>query len=279
VDESDALVETLVAMWHRAAMTLVAGLDSSTQSVKIVVRDAETGQLVREARAAHPDGTEVEPRFWLEALDEVTSGALEGVAALAVAGQQHGMVALDDGGEVVRAALLWNDTRSAQDATDLVAELGGPAAWADAVGSVPVAAFTVTKARWMARNEPANAGRTASMMLPHDYLTWVLAGRPEEAVTDRGEASGTGYWSPITNGYRPELIELALGHLPELPRVAGPGEAVGTTSSGIVLGPGTGDNMGAADRARSANSSMSTPRSPAVAVRMRAALRVQTSGR
>jgi xylulokinase len=246
VDESDALVETLVAMWHRAAMTLVAGLDSSTQSVKIVVRDAETGQLVREARAAHPDGTEVEPRFWLEALDEVTSGALEGVAALAVAGQQHGMVALDDGGEVVRAALLWNDTRSAQDATDLVAELGGPAAWADAVGSVPVAAFTVTKARWMARNEPANAGRTASMMLPHDYLTWVLAGRPEEAVTDRGEASGPGYWSPITNGYRPELIELALGHLPELPRVAGPGEAVGTTSSGIVLGPGTGDNMGAA---------------------------------
>ncbi len=240
------MVETLPGMWHGAAMTLVAGLDSSTQSVKIVVRDAETGALVREARAAHPDGTEVEPRFWLDALDEVTSGALEGVTALAVAGQQHGMVALDEDGEVVRPALLWNDTRSAADASDLVAELGGPAAWADAVGSVPVAAFTVTKARWMARNEPANAERTASMMLPHDYLTWVLAGRPSEAVTDRGEASGTGYWSPITNGYRPDLLELALGHLPAVPRVAGPGEAVGATSSGIVLGPGTGDNMGAA---------------------------------
>ena len=88
------------------------------------------------------------------------------------------MVALDEGGEVVRPALLWNDTRSAPDALDLIAELGGPEAWADAVGSVPVAAFTVTKARWMARVEPGNAARTARMMLPHDYLTWVLAGRP-----------------------------------------------------------------------------------------------------
>ena len=227
-------------------MTLVAGIDSSTQSVKIVVRDADTGRLVREARAAHPDGTEVDPRFWLEALDEVTSGVLEDVQAVAVAGQQHGMVALDEAGEVVRPAILWNDTRSAGDAADLVDELGGPAAWADAVGSVPVAAFTVTKARWMARNEPQNAARTASLMLPHDYLTWVLAGRPDEAVTDRGEASGTGYWSPITNGYRPDLLELALGHLPAVPRVAGPGEAVGSTPSGVLLGPGTGDNMGAA---------------------------------
>ena len=227
-------------------MSLVAGIDSSTQSVKIVVRDAQTGALVREARAAHPDGTEVDPQFWLDALDEVTAGVLDGVEALAVAGQQHGMVAIDAEGAVVRPALLWNDTRSAADAADLVAELGGPAVWAAAVGSVPVASFTVTKARWMARQEPANAARTVRMMLPHDYLTWVLAGRPEEAVTDRGEASGTGYWSPITHGYRPDLLELALGHVPLLPRVAGPGEAVGRTATGVLLGPGTGDNMGAA---------------------------------
>jgi xylulokinase len=227
-------------------MTLIAGLDSSTQSVKIVVRDAETGALVREARAGHPDGTEVDPQAWLDALDKVTAGVLEDVSALAVAGQQHGMVAIDESGSVVRPALLWNDTRSADDATELVAELGGPAAWADAVGSVPVAAFTVSKVRWLARNEPANARRMARLMLPHDYLTWVLAGRPDEAVTDRGEASGTGYWSPISNGYRRDLLELALGHVPALPRVAGPAEAAGTTPSGIVLGPGTGDNMGAA---------------------------------
>ena len=227
-------------------MALVAGVDSSTQSVKIVVRDADTGVLVREARASHPDGTEVHPRAWVEALDQATGGVLDGVAALSIAGQQHGMVALDEDGEVVRPALLWNDTRSAPDALDLVAELGGPGAWADAVGSVPVAAFTVTKARWMARVEPGNAARTARMMLPHDYLTWVLSGRPEVAATDRGEVSGTGYWSPMTGEYRDDLLTLALGHVPAVPRVAGPGEEVGRTSDGIALGPGTGDNMGAA---------------------------------
>lgn len=227
-------------------MALVAGIDSSTQSVKIVVRDSDTGALVREARAAHPDGTEVEPSAWLEALDAATAGMLDGVAALSVAGQQHGMVALDENGEVVRPALLWNDTRSASDADDLVRELGGPQAWAAAVGSVPVASFTVTKARWMARVEPGNAARTARMMLPHDYLTWHLAGRPAEAITDRGEASGTGYWSPAEGSYRDDLLRLALGHVPAVPRVAAPAEAAGTTATGIVLGPGTGDNMGAA---------------------------------
>ena len=227
-------------------MTLVAGIDSSTQSVKIVVRDAETGVLVREARAPHPDGTEVHPRHWVEALDAVTSGVLDGVLALSIAGQQHGMVALDADGEVVRPALLWNDTRSAPDALDLIAELGGPQAWADAVGSVPVAAFTVTKARWMARVEPENAARTARMMLPHDYLTWMMAGRPDVAATDRGEASGTGYWSPATGEYRDDLLRLALGSVPAVPRVAAPGEEIGRTATGIALGPGTGDNMGAA---------------------------------
>ena len=233
-------------MWKRSGMALVAGIDSSTQSVKLVVRDAETGELVREAKAAHPDGTEVHPSAWLEALDAVTGGILEGVEALAIAGQQHGMVALDERGVVVRPALLWNDTRSAPDALDLIDELGGPAAWADAVGSVPVASFTVTKARWLARAEPENAARVAAMMLPHDYLTWVLGGRPETATTDRGEASGTGYWSPSTGAYRDDLLRLALGHVPAVPRVAGPAEAAGVTADGIVLGPGTGDNMGAA---------------------------------
>lgn len=226
--------------------TLVAGVDSSTQSVKVVVRDAQTGELVREARASHPDGTEVHPSAWVDALDSATGGVLEGVSALSIAGQQHGMVALDAAGEVVRPALLWNDTRSARDADDLVAELGGPQAWADAVGSVPVAAFTVTKARWMARVEPENAARTERMMLPHDYLTWILAGRPEVAWTDRGEASGTGYWSPAAGAYREDLLRLALGRVPVVPQVAAPGQEVGRTASGIALGPGTGDNMGAA---------------------------------
>ncbi len=225
---------------------LVAGIDSSTQSVKVVIRDAQTGELVREARATHPDGTEVAPEIWWQALRGVLDGALDGVTAMAVAAQQHGMVVLDEAGDVVRPALLWNDTRSAPDAADLVAELGSPQAWADAVGSVPVAAFTVSKIRWLARKEPEQARRVASVMLPHDYLTWLLADRPDEATTDRGDASGTGYWSPAQGRYREDLVRLALGHLPALPRVAGPSEVVGETPTGIRLAPGTGDNMGAA---------------------------------
>ena len=228
-------------------MPLVAGVDSSTQSVKVVIRDADTGALVREARGSHPDATEVDPRLWWRELSTALDGFLDGVAALSVAGQQHGMVALDDAGEPVRDALLWNDTRSARDAEELVAELGGPRAWADAVGSVPLAAFTVSKVRWMARNEPENAARTHRVMLPHDYLTWSLAGTPDAAVTDRGDASGTGYWSPAEGSYRLDLFEMALGRVVDLPRVAAPHEQVGTIAgTDIVLGPGTGDNMSAA---------------------------------
>ena len=227
-------------------MPLVAGVDSSTQSVKVVVRDAETGALVREARGTHPDGTEVHPDHWWEALTGAMDGVLDGVSAMGVAGQQHGMVALDKSGDVVRPALLWNDTRSATDALDLVAELGGPQAWADAVGSVPVASFTVTKVRWLARAEPDNAARVTRVMLPHDWLTWKLAGCPSEATTDRGEVSGTGYWSPAAGTYRADLIELAFGRGFDVPRVATPHEIVGETAGGIALSPGTGDNMGAA---------------------------------
>src|SRR3712207_1901486 len=231
-------------------MTLVAGVDSSTQSCKVVVRDADSGTLVREGRAAHPDGTEVDPAAWAAALEEAigAAGGLADVAAVAVGGQQHGMVCLDDDGEVVRPALLWNDTRSAQAATDLTAELGGGQAWADAVGLVPVASFTVTKLRWLAEHEPDNAARTAAVCLPHDWLTWVLAGGSDldALVTDRGDASGTGYWSAATGEYRPDLLQHAFGRTPVVPRVLGPADPAGTSTTGATLGPGTGDNAAAA---------------------------------
>ena len=131
---------------------LVAGVDSSTQSVKIVVRDAETGELIREGRGTHPDATEISPSKWLSELTNSTKGLLDDVQAISIGAQQHGMVVIDDNKKVVRDALLWNDTRSADAATDLIKELGGPNKWADAVGSVPVASFTVTKLRWLATN-------------------------------------------------------------------------------------------------------------------------------
>jgi xylulokinase len=252
-------------------MPLIAGVDCSTQSTKVVVRDAATGALAREGRADHPPGTEVHPEVWWRALEAATRGGLlDGVAAIAVGGQQHGMIALDERGEVVRPAILWNDTRSAEAAEALVRELGGPGAWAEAVGTVPVASITVTKLRWLREHEPERAGRVAAVALPHDWVTWMLAGGPGGAggaggagdgtgtggtrwpATDRGDASGTGYWSPAGGTYRTDLVELALGRQVELPRVLGPSEAAGTSAAtpvapaGALLGPGTGDNMAAA---------------------------------
>jgi xylulokinase len=259
---------------------LVAGIDSSTQSCKIVIRDAVSGALVREGRAAHPDGTEVDPRAWWDALRSALAqaGGLSDVAAVSVAGQQHGMVCLDEAGRVVRPALLWNDSRSAGAAADLVAELGagdasrGALAWAEAVGSVPVASFTVTKLRWLAEHEPDAMARTAAVCLPHDWLTWQLAGQAgalDALRTDRSDASGTGYWSPAAGAYLPDLLHRACGRRPKLPQVLGPaeiagevnpravptaggdtitipGEDSGRPTAPALLGPGAGDNAAAA---------------------------------
>ena len=225
---------------------LVAGVDSSTQSVKIVIRDAKTGELVREARGSHPDATEVDPAIWWNEFESKSKDLFEDVKAISIGAQQHGMVVVDQNKNVVRDALLWNDTRSAQDATDLITEFGGAQNWADAIGSMPVASFTVTKLRWLAKNEPENAKKVSGVMLPHDYLSWNLMNKPDEFVTDRGDASGTGYWSPKTNEYRKDLLKLAFGKDLQVPRVAKPNEVIGETKTGIKIGPGTGDNMAAA---------------------------------
>lgn len=228
-------------------MAVVAGVDSSTQSCKIVICDADSGEVLDQRSAPHPDGTEVGAEHWWAALCSAGAGVLERVDAVAVAGQQHGLVALGADRRPVRDALLWNDIRSAAAADELIAELGGPQAWAQAVGSVPTAAFTVTKLRWLADHEPANADRTHRVLLPHDYLTWRLCGGTGEPTTDRGDASGTGYWSPATGAYRADLLTRAFrGRTPALPRIAGVAEAVGRTVTGALVAPGTGDNAGAA---------------------------------
>jgi xylulokinase len=230
-------------------MTLVAGIDSSTQSCKVVIRDAETGKLVRQGRASHPDGTEVHPDAWWAALQQAIeeAGGLDDVAAASVAGQQHGMVVLDENGEVVRPALLWNDTRSAGAAADLTAELGGPEKWVEAVGIVPVASFTLTKLRWLARNEPENARKVAAVCLPHDWLTWKLSGAHglDTLRTDRSDASGTMYWSARHDAYREDLLELGFGRTLKTPEVLGPTGIAGHLPNGAPLGPGAGDNAAA----------------------------------
>jgi len=245
-------------------MALVAGVDSSTQSCKVVIHDADSGELIRSGRAPHPDGTSVDPREWWSALGSAveSAGGLSDVAAISIAGQQHGMVCLDESGSVVRDALLWNDTRSAPDAERLIAELGegdqtvGAQRFAEAVGSRPVASFTITKLAWLAREEPEHLAATRAVALPHDYLTWgLLGGAPgvaalEALVTDRGDASGTGYWSPGEGRYRTDLLQLATGRDDLIvPTVIGPNASAGIAKafdSNAIVGPGTGDNAGAA---------------------------------
>ena len=148
--------------------SLVLGIDSSTQSTKALLVDAETGQVLEERRAAHPDGTEVDPRSWLAAVDDAAGPLLERADAVSVGGQQHGMVLLDEAGEVVRPALLWNDTRSAPQAQTLIEEMGGAAASVEEIGSLMVASFTASKLRWVCDEEPENAQRAARVLLPHE---------------------------------------------------------------------------------------------------------------
>lgn len=195
-------------------MPLVAGVDSSTQSCKVVICDLETGALVRHGRAPHPDSTEVHPDIWWSALSQAVeaAGGIDDISGVAVAAQQHGMICLDEAGDVVRPAMLWNDPPPARPAADLVAELGAGATgrleWIRAVGLVPQPFHTVARLRWLAEFERTNAARTAAVCLPHDWLTSRLLGSHniDALVTDRSDASGTGYWSALTGAYRTDLL-------------------------------------------------------------------------
>ncbi|AOT02309.1 xylulokinase [Arthrobacter sp. U41] len=225
-------------------MSLVAGVDSSTQSCKLVILDSGSGALVREGRAGHPEGTEIHPDLWWHALAAAIddAGGLADVKALSVGGQQHGMVLLDVEGNVVRPALLWNDTRSAGAAADLAAEVGA-GEYARRTGLVPVASFTVTKIRWVRDHEPESGSRVAAVVLPHDWLTWRLRGygpagssalgpNLEELTTDRSDASGTGYWSPALGTYDFDLFRLAFGRKA---RQAMPGQSAEATPDTVIL--------------------------------------------
>ena len=247
-------------------MELVAGVDSSTQSTKVELRARDSGQLTARASAPHahvrwdPPVSEQDPHAWWEALAgcfaQFTEADRARVVAISVAGQQHGLVLVGDDGEVLRPAKLWNDTTSAAQAHDLVACLS-PQGWAERCGSVPLASFTIAKLAWVLDHEPEMASRIARIMLPHDWLTWRLSGAH---VTDRGDASGTGWFDAARNEVAVDLLGLAVGDPeswpPRLPRVLKPDEAAGLITGdaaaglgvpdSVLVGPGTGDNMGAA---------------------------------
>ena len=236
--------------------SVVLGVDSGTQSTKVLALDVVTGEVVAEGRAAHSGADTQHPAEWWEALVAATRTAVVPdmrVAALSVGGQQHGLVALDDRENVVRPAALWNNVDAAPDAERLNAE----ADFAAEVGTRLVASITIAKLAHLARTDPDDLRRTAAAGLPHDWLNLMLTGN---LATDRGEASGSGWWSPREGRDRRDLLALAIGAEAaarlRLPEVRGPEEPAGMLRDdaaealgllpGIPVGPGTGDNMAAA---------------------------------
>ncbi|MFE4668698.1 xylulokinase [Streptomyces sp. NPDC056716] len=247
-------------------MPVVAGVDSSTQSCKVEIRDLDDGSLLGSGSAPHapafPPSSEQDPASWWVALRSALEAARRragvpgtDIAALSVDAQCHGLVALDGNDEVIRPAKLWNDTTSAPQLERLRQRIGAPE-WIRAVGSLPTAAFTLSKVAWLAENEPDNFRRLRRILLPHDWLTWKLSGR---YVTDRSEASGTGYYSAAQSRYLPELLAQVDDRrewLQALPEVVDDSLPVGTLcpraagelglSGGTLVGPGGGDQHAAA---------------------------------
>jgi xylulokinase len=243
-------------------VTLVAGVDCSTQNTKVFIVNAEDGSVVAAGRAGHEvtgqgGARETDPVQWWRALAHALAqtGLAGEVRAISIGGQQHGLVVLGRDGRPLRPAQLWNDTRSAANARGLVEVFGGPHAWAEQVGLVPVASHTVSKWAWLKANEAETAKATVAVLLPHDFINTQLT---DSRTTDRGDASGTGWWSTATEAYAADVLmlpEIALDPA-LLPRVLGPGETAGEVSGaagaftglrpGTLVGAGTGDNMAAA---------------------------------
>jgi xylulokinase len=236
-------------------VTLVAGVDSSTKSTKVVIVDSEDGTIVASATSRHPSTSpprsEQDPMTWWRALSKAWSACgpiTRSVRAVSIAAQQHGLVALDGDGEAVHPAKLWNDSESAPQSETLTAQLGAEE-WARRCGSVLGPSFTITKLAWLRDTKPEAFAAVRRVLLPHEWLTWQLLGRPARAVGDRGDASGTGWWSPSSGAVDEALLAMAGGRLEWLPEILGPGDVAGpavTMVRGAVVGPGTGDNMGAA---------------------------------
>lgn len=237
---------------------VVIGVDSSTQSCTVELREVATGALVSTGRAphpvTHPPVSEQHPDVWWEALvmavRESTKDVDVRVVGISVGAQCHGLVTIDAEGSVVRPAKLWNDTTSASIAADLI-ERFGTSWWTREVGIVPSAAVTITKLGWLRDNEPDAFARIRHIALPHDWLTYRLTGKH---VTDRSDASGTGYFSADTMTWRTDILDKVIAErdwTPLLPRVLGADEPAGRVTAqaaaelgideGAVVSAGGGD--------------------------------------
>ena len=246
--------------------SLFLGIDCGTQGTKAIVLDAASGKVLGLGAAAHTlisganGRREQHPQEWLDAFTEATHRALQqagvdgqDILGIGVSGQQHGLVLLDDNGQVLRPAKLWCDTETSAENQRLLQYLGGESGSLERLGVAIAPGYTVSKLLWTLEQHPDVFARIAHILLPHDYLNYWLTGR---ACAEYGDASGTGYFNVRTRQWDlpllrhidasgrleaalPPLIEAnqALGSI--LPAVA---ERLGINPNAIVSSGG-GDNM------------------------------------
>jgi xylulokinase len=200
----------------------VLGVALGPHATLVEVRDADTGELRSTGRVRHSDlsAQEDDPTAWWRSLTAAISQAgAQHVAALSVTGSHPGLVLVDGAGVVLRPVRAWDGARAE---VARVRRSLGVERWAARTGTVPDASTAITRLAWLVRTDPDAFDRIGTILLPHDWLTYRLAGRP---VTDRGSASCTGLWSPAAEGWIREVIELLAGrrdadawaaHLPEV---------------------------------------------------------------
>src|SRR5687768_10664887 len=245
--------------------TLLLGIDSGTQSTKVLVVDAKSGKVLSSAAQTYdliphlpPGAKEQHPHTWRDATAKSIKQALKAaqaqageLQAIGVSGQQHGFVPLDDKGEVIRPAKLWCDTSTAAECDEIMNKLGGLKATIRTLGNAVLPGFTASKILWLKKHEPKNYKRLATVLLPHDYLNFWLTG---EKTMEYGDASGTALmdvkkrkWSSAAiNAIDPELAS----KLPELrPSDKAAGKLLASTAraldltSDVLVSAGGGDNM------------------------------------
>jgi xylulokinase len=245
--------------------TLILGIDSGTQSTKVLVVDARDGKVLASAAQEYdlipnlpPGAKEQHPHTWREAaasgirraLRQAKAVAAE-VQAIGVSGQQHGFVPLDQNGEVIRPAKLWCDTSTAAECAELTDKLGGPRKTIRALGNAIVPGFTASKILWLKKNEPKNYQRLATVLLPHDYLNFWLTGRK---TMEYGDASGTALLDVRKRKWARAALEAIDPELPgKMPPLMHSDEPAGTLQAatakqldlnpGVLVSAGGGDNM------------------------------------
>lgn len=245
--------------------TLVIGIDSGTQSTKALVVNASTGKVEGLGTAAYdlipnlpPGAKEQHPDTWKKAMIKAVKQALREakasaseVKAIGVSGQQHGFVPLDAAGEVIRPAKLWCDTTTAEECAQITAALGGPKKTIAALGNSVLPGFTAGKILWLKRHEPKNFARLATVLLPHDYLNFVLTG---ERVMEYGDASGTALLDVRRRTWCSQAVNAIDANLsaalpPLIPSDQPSGALTAKTaaalglSAGVLVSAGGGDNM------------------------------------